>query len=472
MLSTTRSSSLPQTAVHLSLGLVTGLTACGDGASLDPAAGRWAWTQALGGPGADEVMAIAVDETGVIVTGTFEARLEAGGRAVQSDERRDLFWLQLDRDGAVVDLRAVPQGAGDIAVLRANGRPSEGAWLGGTFFGDRLPWPGAIIEGLGAADGFALRAGFDGTAGPVAVFAGPGLDVVSGIAARSDGGAWVAGRFEASLTGPPHASTAIPWTATSRGAADVFIARLTGDARIAVARIFGGPGVESTTALTGTHTGGAVIAAVYDDALPWGPTLLDAPAAGRASVVSGLAQDGDVRWVTRLGDGVEVLDVVSVPSGETVVASILRAPVTLGGITLDVVESTDILVVRLDSEGRIITARRFGGPDIDLVRAAAVDRAGGIWLTGTFRGPLTFGETTLDAGTDRDLYVARLGPDLTPQWATAIGGPSGDQVAAAIAIAPDGAAIVAAGFQEAIDAGDERRASRGGFDVLIGKLRP
>ena len=352
-----------------------------------------------------------------------------------------------------------------MAVLRAVGQPS--LWFGGTFFGDVLAWPGASLVGQGSAEGFAVRVDATGQADVGVTFGGPGQHFVSAVTSEPDGGAWVAGRFERRLDGPDG------WTATSTGATDVFVARLDADGRPQIRRVLGGPGPDTATALTRTEDGGAVLAALYTGAIPWGEAgNLPMPARGTGGVVTGFAPDGAVRWVLPIGAGADVITVAGQPNSGAVIAGTMRNDLDVGGFALELVSGIDIFVIVVDASGAVTAARRFGGNELDLVRAAAVDDASGIWLTGTFQSDLRIGGVELVAEGSRDLYVARLNPDLSVQWARQYGGEAGDQVAAALTIAPDGAAIIAAGFEVEIDAGAGPIASRGAFDVLVAKLRP
>ena len=441
------------------------VAACSDAGRLEPATQRVAWTRTIAGPAAEEALALAIDDRGEIwLAGTFEGRVEFEGATLTASASRDLFVAHLDADGGRLGFDAVNQRTADVAVLR--GSAVRDVWWAGTFFGRRLAWPGADLVGDSGAEGFAVRTSGAIDAAAAATFGGPGQQFVSAVAVAPDGGAWVAGRFDGALFGPGG------WTATSSGSTDIFLARLDRSGALRAQRTFGGLGSDGATALTRVSDGGAVVAALVTGPIDWASTRIEGPDAERFSLVSGLSMDGDVRWTTIIGPGAEVIALAPGLDGGVVAAGTMRRSIAIGSTRLDLIGGIDIFVLIFDADGQLFAGRRFGGNELDLVRGVAIDRTGAVWLTGTFQSDLQIGTTSLRTDGSRALYVARLAPDLTPRWAEQFGQDEGDQVAAALAVGPDGLAVLAAGFEIGIDVGPDSLMGAGGFDILIAKLRP
>lgn len=452
---------------------------CGQGAELDDGLDRVVWATAIQGPQTDEIRALAIvpicNPTGavvdsdIVVAGTYADELRVGAATVAAtiagSSASELFVARLTSGGEVRRLRTIGQPSGRVQILRATGGAS--AWLAGTFFGAALSWPGAELPGTESADGFAVRLADDGTARAAATIGGEGQQVVSAVTSDLDGGAWLGGRFEGRLAAP------IGGTATSSGSTDAFIVRLDAQGAVDGGQTFGGISPESVTAMSRTQAGTVVVAVRANGPIVWPDGQRTAPRFETSAVVAAFDPDGALVWLTSFEAAeIEILSIAGTGDG-VVVAGVMRGDVSVDGqVLLSWISGLDVFVVELDRLGAVTNARRFGGQELDLVRAVGVDRTGAVWMTGTFQSDLRFGGTTLVAEGSRDFYVARLAPDLSPRWALRFGGPGGDQVAAGLAIADDGTAVVAAGFEAEIDVGAEPTSSRGGLDGLIMKLRP
>ena len=87
----------------------------------------------------------------------------------------------------------------------------------------------------------------------------------------------------------------------------------------------------------------------------------------------------------------------------------------------------------------------FPAPTGATIAAAAPDGAGNTVVAGSFSGTITLGTHTITSVGDRDLFVARL--DAAGIWTQAMRAGSADtDIAEALAVAPDGTAIVVGAF--------------------------
>ena len=98
----------------------------------------------------------------------------------------------------------------------------------------------------------------------------------------------------------------------------------------------------------------------------------------------------------------------------------------------------DVFATAYDRSGRVLWARRFGGPGIDHAFDSDVDGAGEALVTGTFADTVAFGPFALASrgGTlpaYGDAFLLKLDPTGAPRWVRQIGGTGsdgGDEVAA------------------------------------------
>jgi hypothetical protein len=107
-------------------------------------------------------------------------------------------------------------------------------------------------------------------------------------------------------------------------------------------------------------------------------------------------------------------------------------------------EDFDLYVAKYSKDGLYQWAYPFGGVDRQWLRSVAVDASDNIYVTGFFRGSVTFGGTTLTADpVDMlDAYLAKLDPNGNALWAVRLGGPQEDE-ALQVAVDPSGNVVVA-----------------------------
>ncbi len=96
------------------------------------------------------------------------------------------------------------------------------------------------------------------------------------------------------------------------------------------------------------------------------------------------------------------------------------ASVTFGSTTLvnDSAGTSDIFLVKYDSLGNVMWARREGGKGDDMLNAIAADSNGAILITGNFSGPsLTLGATTFYNHACTRFFIARYSGTGAFNWA-------------------------------------------------------
>ncbi len=102
-------------------------------------------------------------------------------------------------------------------------------------------------------------------------------------------------------------------------------------------------------------------------------------------------------------------------SGNIFVTGTFTTGSTLSGTSLTTVGIEDIFIAKYNSSGVLQWVRTGGTTDKDLSRTLAVDGSGNVYVTGLFRGNVTFDSTALDAkdsqtlvtGGKRDVFIAK-----------------------------------------------------------------
>jgi len=138
--------------------------------------------------------------------------------------------------------------------------------------------------------------------------------------------------------------------------------------------------------------------------------------------------DFSPRWAQTLSgptnedefDGVAVA-----PDSSVYVTGKFEGTATLAGVSLTSAGAADIPFARFDAVGKLLWAKRFGGPGEDNFFDVDATAAGPV-ATGWFSGTVAFGTTTLTSSGPSDCVVVALRPDGTTRWARAFGGPARD----------------------------------------------
>jgi hypothetical protein len=173
------------------------------------------------------------------------------------------------------------------------------------------------------------------------------------------------------------------------------------------------------------------------------------------------AQVPQLNWAERIG----------VPGGYTVIFS--SAPDFAGNIystghfegTVDfdpgsgvynmtAIGTYDLFVLKLDNNGNFIWARQMGGTQDNHGNAIAADGAGGVYITGTYKGTTDFdpgsGIFNLTSIGGTDIFVLALDSAGNFKWAGSIGGVGNDH-SYSIAAGVSGNAYVSGDFSDTVD---------------------
>jgi hypothetical protein len=159
-------------------------------------------------------------------------------------------------------------------------------------------------------------------------------------------------------------------------------------------------------------------------------------------------------------------------SGNIVLAGTFDGTVDFGGGPLTSAGgSRDVYVAKLDPQLGHLQSSRFGDASHQDGHHVAVDGAGNVLLTGYFQGSVDFGGGPLSNIGDHDVFVAKLDPQLGHLQSRRFGD---EGLAAGKCIAADAAGdvIVAGYFASSIDFGGGPLTSAGGDDVFVAKLDP
>jgi len=82
----------------------------------------------------------------------------------------------------------------------------------------------------------------------------------------------------------------------------------------------------------------------------------------------------------------------------------------------------DIFLIKYAPDGSLVFASNFGGTQSTMGRSVSSDLQNNIYLSGGFRGTVTFGNYSLTSLGSYDAFIVKCSPDGTPVWAKQAGG--------------------------------------------------
>lgn len=156
-------------------------------------------------------------------------------------------------------------------------------------------------------------------------------------------------------------------------------------------------------------------------------------------------------------------------SGDVAFAGYSLDHVNLGGGLLPFHGGSEIFVGVYNVAGIHRWSRSFGAQFWDKAYAVAIDSSGNVAIAGTFKGSVKFDDITLES-TNHDNFVAKLNSDGKVIWAKSFGG-SGDEAAWAVELDDDGNLYLSGVFVDSIQLNDnDNDEAVGGRGAYIAKF--
>jgi len=261
-----------------------------------------------------------------------------------------------------------------------------------------------------------------------------------------------------------------PFTLTSQGSQDIYIAKTDAAGNWLWAIRAGGAGAETPLKLALDDSGNLYLSGYFDGAAVFGSSTLNC--AGVYDLfVAKLSSSGTWQWATRAGgtlyDTAECLALDS--AGNIYVGGYFEIAASFGSTNLTSAGGNDLYVAKLNSSGSWQWAKRGGGPGYDLVTSISVDGSGNCYATGTYRGTSSFGTTNLTCPGSQDLFVIKLSSSGNWLWAKGTGTTTW-AYNTGIVTDSGGNSFLAGMFAGSVTLGSQTLVSAGSADILVGKI--
>ena len=263
-------------------------------------------------------------------------------------------------------------------------------------------------------------------------------------------------------------------TVVSNGGNDVFVAKFDSGGNLLWVRQAGGVSDDCGAAIAVDNAGGCRVTGHYTGLAQFGSTNLSAFASSSDVFVASYDAGGALLWVrTGGGAGADNGAAIAVDAaGGSYVTGSFTGTATFGDTALvNSLGTANVFIAKWDSSGAFVWANQAGGSFDDFGTGIGVDAAGNSYVTGYFAGNATIGGSSLSSssGVDNDAFIAKYDRAGSPVWGRR-GGGAGADAGTAIAVDPEGNAHVAGYFTQAASFGGTTLTNAGSSDVFFARL--
>jgi hypothetical protein len=330
-----------------------------------------------------------------------------------------------------------------------------------------LDFGGGLIGGAGLRDGFIAKFAPDGAHLWSKAIADKEsqLSYGAGIAVTPSGGLVVAGDFDGTINLGGGSLTAYNY-------GDVFLVSYDGDGKHLWSKRLQVSEWGAATGVTVDSAGNIGVTGWFRGQIDLGGGPLVAPVNpfNPDTYVGRFDKDGKHLWSLRFGDGgaQEGEAIAADGAGNLYTCGRFQGTINPGKGQMTSAGSTDIYVVRYDSVGNAVWAKRFGDAQGQQCHDLKVDADGRVIFGGLMQGSVDFGGGPLtNSGTAA--YIAALDLSGGHLWSDAWSGVGSRQLNG-LAIDPVGNVAITGSFATSINFGGPSLVGEGGSDLFIARF--
>lgn len=273
-------------------------------------------------------------------------------------------------------------------------------------------------------------------------------DEAFAVAADTNGNTYVAGYFSgiADFGGE---------ILTSRGGEDIFIAKYDGAQNLVWVRQAGGSGNDRANAIALDDTGTNLLVAGSFSGMADFSGQNVTSAGGTDIFIASCTTDGNRRWIQSWGGPGDdtALGLAMSANGRFFVTGSFQGNAIIAGANLNSAGTNDMFVAKFSTSAGWFWARAGGGSGDDRGRAVTCDCAGNVFVAGAFSGAANFSGASLVSVAALDAFVVKYDSNGNRLWARRAGtslppagGGSYNDEATAIASDPDGNVFISGYF--------------------------
>jgi hypothetical protein len=208
-----------------------------------------------------------------------------------------------------------------------------------------------------------------------------------------------------------------------------------------------------------------------NNGIAFGSILLNNPT-GFGMFVSKHNNSGLLQWAKLFSATGEVAGrgISSDPSGNVLITGTFKGTLTLGTTSLTASSANgDVFVAKLDANGNTLWAKKFGLTGENYARGIDSDGEGSIYVSGVFETQITFGSLNLNSNGQKDIFLTKFDSNGNAIWAKNIGG-EGNEEGCEIEVNTNGNVFFSGSYTGKLTLNGESFTAKGLRDVFIAKV--
>ncbi|WP_291206376.1 SBBP repeat-containing protein [Dyadobacter sp.] len=217
-------------------------------------------------------------------------------------------------------------------------------------------------------------------------------------------------------------------TKTVAGNTDVFIAKYKPDGLLEWVETIGGTSYDEGHGIAVDANGNVYVTGHYYETISAGN--FSVTSAGSADVfIAKYNTNGQAQWIRSAGSdgGERGYDLAIDNMANVYVTGEFQGTGFFGSIRKQSAGEFDLFVAKYDTNGEFLWVQSAGGSHRETGNGIATDpNSGDVYVTGTYFGTTTFGNTTRTSAGNADVFIAKYSKDGSFQWMLSNGGPDSD----------------------------------------------
>lgn len=290
-------------------------------------------------------------------------------------------------------------------------------------------------------------------------YGGTGTDRVTCIIETEDGGYLIGGESDSTISGDK--------TENSKGGIDIWLIKIDNLGTIVWQKTLGGNNFDLISCISKTNDHNYVLAASSSSNISGNKTQ---NSKGISDYwILKLDLNGSIIWQNTIGgnNGDYAKTVIATRDGNYLIGGDSSSGISGDKTEKNLNNSTDVWLVKLDSNGQLIWQKNFGGDDTEIFSTMRVTSDNGLVLGIMSYSGISGIKTEASQG-DRDYWIVKLDVNNVFQWDKSFGGSSLDQTQSIIQ-SNDGSYVIA-GWSQSNISGDKTENKSGLQDFWILKF--
>lgn len=420
------------------------------------------WSIAFGNLGDDSGYSTATDAFGnIFVTGTFSGPVDFGQGMVTCGGDADVFLVKYDPNGELLWARCFGDAKFGYRTSIATDAFGNVIFTGG--FASTANFGGGGLTSYGLIDGFLVKYDTNGNHKWSKHFGGREDDIGRSLATDASGNIFLTGYFENTASFGSRS-----WT--SWGFEDIFLAKYDANGNYLWSKRFGGTNPDIGLSVATDASGDVLLIGNFTGIVDFGGGALEN--AGAFDIfLAKYGPDGRHIWSKSFG-GEQTdngYGVATDSSGNVYITGNFSIRSDFGGGWLDSTGIDDIFLAKYGADGRYLWSKRFGSTSWDSGYGIATDASGNVYLTGDFNGIGYFGGGLLFSSGLSDIFLAKFDSGGKHVWSKRFGSTNED-TGYGVAVDSSSTVFITGSFRDTVNFGDGSRTSAGKNDIFIAKF--